>query len=179
MFELSVQLFLGDIKAVAARYSYGPDVAVFERLAPAVRDRGHMTKADLLAVAQWKSPRAVPKIATNDEGLIVEATSIALLSRHERLRMGALESLFGVGYPMASVVLHWFHADRYPIIDYRTLWSLGVAKPPAFYTFDFWWSYVTFCRQLAEEAQVDMRTLDRALWQYSKENQPVKWAEAE
>jgi hypothetical protein len=73
---------------------------------------------------------------------------------------------------MASVILHWCHADRYPIIDYRALWSLSVEQQPAFYTFDFWWSYVVCCRQLAEEAGVDMRTLDRALWQYSKENQP-------
>ena len=75
---------------------------------------------------------------------------------------------------MASVILHWCHTDRYPIIDYRALWSLGVKEVLATYSFDFWLTYVAFCRQLADEARVDMRTLDKALWQYSKEKQPPK-----
>jgi hypothetical protein len=42
------------------------------------------------------------------------------------------------------------------------------------YEFSFWWEYTQFCRKLAAEAGVSMRTLDRALWQYSKENQEKK-----
>lgn len=30
-----------------------------------------------------------------------------------------------------------------------------------------------FCRQVADRNRIDMRKLDRALWQYSKENQPT------
>ena len=59
----------------------------------------------------------------------------------------------------------------YPIIDYRALWSLGVTDPPP-YTFDFWWAYTEHCRALAKKYRASMRVLDRALWQYSKENQP-------
>jgi hypothetical protein len=33
------------------------------------------------------------------------------------------------------------------------------------------WDYLAACRRIAAEAGVDLRTLDRALWQYSKENQ--------
>jgi hypothetical protein len=40
-----------------------------------------------------------------------------------------------------------------------------------YYDFDLWWCYVCTCREIAAQAGVDMRTLDRALWQYSKENQ--------
>lgn len=80
--------------------------------------------------------------------------------------------LHGVGYPTASVLLHFVSPDLYPIIDYRALWSLGEEAPPRSYSFDFWWWYVDCCRSLAGEAGVTMRTLDRALWQYSKENQP-------
>jgi len=51
------------------------------------------------------------------------------------------------------------------------LWSLGVEKPPHKYMFEFWWDYTQKCRELASIANVTMRVLDRALWQYSKEYQ--------
>jgi hypothetical protein len=35
------------------------------------------------------------------------------------------------------------------------------------------WPYVQFCRDLSMRTGLDMRTLDRALWQYSKEKQKV------
>ncbi len=73
---------------------------------------------------------------------------------------------------MASVILHFFHSEPYPILDYRALWSLGIDEPP-YYKYDFWWGYVRICRDLAEANAVCMRTLDKAMWQYSKENQPV------
>ena len=51
------------------------------------------------------------------------------------------------------------------------LWSLGFSRPPA-YTVDFWLAYTRFMRDLAAASGHSMRELDRALWQYSKENQP-------
>ena len=92
------------------------------------------------------------------------------MAENERLRIEVLTLLKGVSWPMASVILHWCHTDRYPLIDFRALWSLGIDTPPR-YTFDFWWAYVETCRSLADESQVSMRELDRALWAYSKFNQ--------
>jgi len=73
--------------------------------------------------------------------------------------------LNGVSWPTASVILHFFHADPYPIIDYRALWSISLEVPKQ-YTFDFWMRYVDFCRKLTESCSLDMRTRDRALWKY-------------
>jgi hypothetical protein len=171
MAKFKLRFCCDEVPAIAARYSYTADVTAIDTLAQGARSKGFLTKAELLIVGQWKSARAVPKIAQNVEGLIIDVTRLTLSTPHERMRIGALNLLHGVGHPMASVVLHWFHPERYPIIDFRALWSLGIEKPPTFYSFDFWWSYVAFCRQLATDAGVDMRTLDRALWQYSKENQ--------
>jgi hypothetical protein len=39
------------------------------------------------------------------------------------------------------------------------------------HTFGLWWPYVEHCRRVAHENSVSMRVLDRALWQYSNENQ--------
>ena len=72
--------------------------------------------------------------------------------------------------PARSVVLHFFHNDPYPILDFRALWSISLDVPSQ-YDFDFWWNYVEYCRALSTESHLDMRQLDRALWQYSKENQ--------
>ena len=92
----------------------------------------------------------------------------------ERQRIEALTRLHGVDYPTASVLLHLAHRDSYPIIDFRALWSLGVETPPTAYFFTYWWAYTQACRSLAKDAGVRMRTLDRALWQYSKERRPSK-----
>jgi len=103
---------------------------------------------------------------------VQEATGIALAATSEILRIQNLLCLKGVGWPTASVVLHWFHDEDYPILDFRALWSLGIEKKMDEYRFDFWMAYVQFCRNLAAENELSMRVLDRALWQYSKENQP-------
>jgi len=78
--------------------------------------------------------------------------------------------LDGVRWPTASVILHYFHREPYPIVDFRTLWSLSI-DVPCDYSFVFWWDYVTYCRSLAQRLGLDVRQLDQALWQYSKENQ--------
>jgi len=86
--------------------------------------------------------------------------------------MSALLSLNGIEYLTASVILHFFHPEPYPILDYRALEALGIPKPAA-YTFDFWNQYVAITRQLAAGYSVDMRTLDKALWQWSKGRKSV------
>ena len=97
-------------------------------------------------------------------------TAIALNATSERTRIETLTLLDGVSWLTASVILHFFHRRRYPILDFRALWSVGL-ETPSQYGFDFWWGYVKYCRAVAKESQVDMRTLARALWQYSKERQ--------
>jgi hypothetical protein len=91
-------------------------------------------------------------------------------AKTEAVRIGVLTVLTGVGWPVASVILHLCHDDCYPILDFRAIWSVKAAQPSS-YTLAFWLAYTQHCRALAEECKVDMRTLDRALWQYSKERQ--------
>jgi len=76
----------------------------------------------------------------------------------------------GVSWPTASVLLHFGYFDLYPVLDFRALWSLGIDSERTEYDFEFWWQYTQFCRELAKDVGVTMRTLDRALWQYSKDN---------
>ncbi|MFG0251479.1 MAG: hypothetical protein ACF8NJ_01235 [Phycisphaerales bacterium JB038] len=122
-----------------------------------------------MTLADWKSPRTRPHIASNDDNWIHDVTRLALSTPSERLRIESLTLLRGVGWPMASVILHFCHTDPYPILDFRALWALGAEEPE--YDFSFWQTYTRTCRNLAARAACDMRTLDRALWAYSKANQ--------
>ena len=140
-------------------------------LRPTVRRGGFLTKAQLAQLARWKSPRSAPRVARNSDAYVREITGFALGARDERARIESLTLLDGVQCPTASVVLHLFHEEPYPLLDYRAVWSVQ-ASQPKHYTFPFWLEYVQFCRSVAEKASVDMRTLDRALWQFSKANQP-------
>ena len=154
---------------LAARYAYGDDVA--EGIGEVVRPARSYTQAQFLELCRWKSVRTQPRCEENDAALVEAVTTVALTTPHEQLRIEVLTLLRGVSWPTASVLLHFGHRDPYPIVDYRALWSLGIDEPPARYDFPFWWAYVRTCRKLAADAGVSMRILDRALWQYSKENQ--------
>jgi len=171
MFKL--RFAIEDIEHWAARYVYDGDDELDTTVAPAVRARGHLTRNEFLRICKWKSQRPRRRYQKNTDDLVREATRIALSADAEELRVGVLAVLSGVSCPVASTILHFCHREPYPIIDFRALWSLGVEKRKDWYPFPFWWSYVGFCRHLAQDCGVSMRVLDRALWQYSKENQPT------
>jgi len=101
---------------------------------------------------------------------VKEVTRAALGSKDERFKIQALRLLEGVEWPTASVILHFCDRGRYPILDVRALWSAGLDASPC-YGFKFWMEYTDFMRGLAADAGVSMRTLDKALWQYSKVKQ--------
>ena len=134
-----------------------------------VQQQQYLTRDILKKVARWKSPRRVGLIEHNSENDVREITGYALKSQSERVTWGVLTCLAGVGLPTASAILHFFHEEPYPIIDFRAIWSISVEKYN--YTFSFWLEYISFCRELAKSNDVDMRTLDRALWEYSRKNQ--------
>lgn len=158
------------ILQIAKQYSYPREEPLLLKMRAAAQAPYHLEKEQLKVVALWKAPRAAGHTDKNDPGYVREVTAFALSAAVERARVESLTMLDGVGWPTASVILHLFHTDPYPILDFRALWSVRVAVPQQ-YSFDFWWRYVKFCRSLALRTSVDMRTLDRSLWQYSKENQ--------
>jgi hypothetical protein len=92
----------------------------------------------------------------------------------EASRMTWLTSLKGVAVPVGSALLHFAVPDRYPILDYRALASLGYTKRRTQYSIGFWLSYVDRCQDLARAAGVSMSELDKALWQDSRESDPQR-----
>ena len=159
-----------EVQHWTGRYDYEDDTMVIAA-GEAARERGWYTQDEFLAVTDWKTNRSYSRVRRNTTTAIEDATRLALTTADERLRIGVLTLLQGVEMPTASVLLHLAHPEPYPILDFRAIWSLGVAKQPSYYSFEFWWAYVETCRALAKEAGVSMRVLDRALWQYSSEKQ--------
>ena len=140
------------LAVAAARYPAETDAEV-ESIGAAAKGRGHLTRGEFLTICRWKTPRSRSRCETNSESLIEEATTIRLPAlREERLRIGTLTLLKGVGWPTASVLLHLCHPDRYPILDFRALESLECPVPDV-YEFEFWWDYTLFCRQLSDRWQ--------------------------
>jgi hypothetical protein len=122
-------------------------------------------------VCAWKTVRSRPKVAANTEAAVLDATGRALAAVDEATRIASLLELEGVGVPTASTLLYFAFPDDYPILDVRALESLGV-KPRSTYPVSFWLEYLEACRDLSRSAGVSIRTLDKALWQHSKELSP-------
>ena len=162
-----------DVTKWALRYDYVQDEGFIARIKAPVRRRGYLQRAEFLAVCRWKTPRSQPLCARNDDDYVKAVTKVALApTTPDHLKLQTLLMLSGVGWPTASVILHMFDGKPFPILDYRALWSV-TRKVPSRYGSEFWREYTRFTRALAKRAGCDMRTLDRALWQYSKERQPA------
>lgn len=164
-FEL--QFSLDEIDALAARFPAVDDGRLRE-VGVAVLERGYYTREEFIEVCAWKTVRSRPKVSGNTEAAVVRATGLAIGTEDESVRMTALLELDGVGVPTASTLLYCGFPDHYPILDVRALESLGV-KPRSQYPLSFWLGYLDACRELAQQAGVSLRTLDKALWQHSKE----------
>ena len=161
----------GEIAAWAARF---PDDGEGDGPANCIRAlaqaRGHLTRPEFLQLCAWKSVRTKPRCRKNSARKIETLTRAAFATPDEALKIDLLRLLEGVEWPTASTILHFCDARPYPILDYRALWSLGYAKPPR-YTMEFWLAYLAFTRELAARLELTIRTVDKALWQYSKEKQ--------
>lgn len=174
---MRLRISIGEIPSFFRRYAFNRKERGLNARRDMVKINRCLTLADLCAVCDWKAPRAAGHARCNTDAEVQEITKFALSTAEERLRVEVLQILHGVNYPTASVILHFFHPEPYPIIDYRALWTLGFEQPSQ-YTFPFWWHYVKECRRLFDRARrqipaLTMRKLDRALWQYSNENQPA------
>jgi hypothetical protein len=164
-FEL--QFPIEQVGALATRFGYVDDARLL-RVGARARARGYYTRPEFIEVCAWKTVRSKPKIERNSDTAVTDATGRALAAVDEEVRIAALLELEGVGVPTASTLLYFACPDDYPILDVRALESLGV-KPRSQYPVSFWLDYLRACRELARRSGVSIRTLDKALWQHSKD----------
>src|SRR5256714_13867583 len=87
-----------EIAGLAGRFGYEADA---RRLAvgAAARARRHYTRAEVLEVCRWKTPRSAPEVAANDEAAVGAAAARALAAADEEARIGARLGFQGGGVP--------------------------------------------------------------------------------
>lgn len=138
---------------------------------------GETTLANLEAIVRWKSERAVQYLIGNSSEKIRQALSVAASpDASTETAVKALLDLHGVDLPVASAILAAIFPERYTVLDFRALEALGHAR----HDVRFYEEYLEFCKRLAESnivspqselpAPTPLRTLDRALWEWSRNN---------
>jgi hypothetical protein len=136
---------------------------------------GDYSLANLEAIVRWKSERAVQVLIGNSNEKIRRALAIATSPESStETAVKVLLDLHGIDIALASAVLAAIFPERYTVLDYRTLEALGHAR----HDVRFYEEYLAFCKRLAESnivtpqnelpAPTPLRTLDRALWEWSR-----------
>lgn len=137
-----------------------------------LKRRRYLGRKELLRIGMWKSkrPRRHYESTENDDLTVQEITKFSFRTKSERARIKSLLALKGVSWPVASAILHFAFPEKYPIMDFRVIWSLGW-KQPSHYDFAFWQRYCKRIHKLSKKYNLPIRTVDKSLWKYSKEHQ--------
>jgi hypothetical protein len=136
---------------------------------------GDYSLANLEAIVRWKSERAVQVLICNSNEKIRRALALAAAPESTtETAVNALTELHGIDIVLASAVLAAIFPERYTVLDFRTLEALGHAR----HDIRFYEEYLAFCKRLAESnivtpqselpAPTPLRTIDRALWEWSR-----------
>jgi hypothetical protein len=149
------------------------EAAAFEA-GEAIRN-GDYSLANLEAIVRWKSERAVQYLIGNSNEKIRRVLSVAASPESTtEAAVKALLDLNGIDITLASAILAAIFPERYTVLDYRSLEALGHAR----HDVHFYEEYLAFCKRLAESNIVQpqnelpgatpLRTIDRALWEWSQ-----------
>ena len=124
---------------------------------------------EVLRVVRWKAARSSGYFLRNEPAVVEARVREALAAADPMKALDILVQLQGVKERMASAILAAFRPDRYTVMDWRaweTLVSLGLVSDAVGRNWrKRWVPYLEACRALAERFDVDLRTLDRALWE--------------
>jgi len=158
------------------KYPVNEDICI-ENLVCGVQERENLTKCELIKVAKWKVEKGRNTVWRVKETIpddVEEITGNAFQLTDHKESIRYLRCLDGVGRAVASAILHWFHECPYPIWDIYARWSVSLNECWDQYrnNDERWEAYVEFCRGIADRYEVDMRTLDRALFKYGEAKMP-------
>jgi hypothetical protein len=142
-----------------------------------VRERGFFTYDEFFKVCCWKEKRQRKRrywqANTDDEVRALSRRVFATDDEDERMEL--LDSLKGVGIPVASAILTLTDPARYGVIDLR-VWQVlymygevshtpkGVGLGPA-----HWREYLPILRRYAADLGVTARGVERALFAHHRE----------
>lgn len=141
---------------------------LFEQEFADARLKGFLSKELFVRVGRWKSVRNTQNYMSNSTESIHIATKIAFTATDDKVALEALMGLRGVALRTASAILHWMRPDHYPILDFRVVNALGLTEPSSYENYEFYSQIATIVRNIAQEHDLNLRTIDRALWAWDK-----------
>jgi len=182
MNEFTLQFRASEIPALADRYMPAlckKDEEAFDAAARIRTRAGRHTKEtldDLEVIMRWKSRLGLHHFKFNSAEEVYESLDLAMDVEQERSAIAVLCGLDGVAVPMASAIMTVLQEpddERFTIIDFRALEALGTKMDSP--TLAYYLEYLDFLHALKEETGYSLRTIDRALWQWSLEhsNAPI------
>lgn len=125
---------------------------------------------DYLWIITWKSGgRTRPYFERNDREYVDHILELVFQNIPASWKIRHLSTLTGVKVPTASTFLTFIDPERYTVMDYRA-WSVlhvcGILREPPVGEYDAvdYTEYLRACRRVADDRDVDLRTLDRALF---------------
>jgi thermostable 8-oxoguanine DNA glycosylase len=139
-----------------------------ERL-PTVFENGTWEWEDLEWIVCWKTHRSIGYFNRNDRDRVDEVIAKVVESSSTQRKANLLRRLDGIQVKMASAFLLFMDPDKYTVIDWRAanaltkeghLYSM-ISEAPSV---EEYINYLDICRTLYDEFNVELRTLDRALW---------------
>ena len=127
---------------------------------------GDYARVHLQTVFQWKTKnRGKTRLSQNSDSEILDALRLAVAANESRSTIAVLMGLYGVNTPVASAIATAIYPERFTIFDFRALEALGTTETDR--SIPFYLDYLRFCTGLAKDWSISLRTLDRALWQWS------------
>jgi hypothetical protein len=144
-----------------------------------VREQGFFTFDQFWRMCCWKEPRQRKRRywQANSEEDVQAISRATFVTADEDERMALLDSLKGVGVPVASAILTLTDPARYGVIDIR-VWQVlhlydEVAHTPEGVGLGrgHWGEYLPILRRYAADLGVTVRGVERALFAYHRENQ--------
>jgi len=181
--ELSQRLPAAKLKEIAARFSY-EDADLPEKLGKSYRAAGYLTLDQLGTLVDWKTAgRQTKNFRDGNTEITVQLVTACAAQAAEKLRdtphiaASMLLALRAVHFPTASVILTAWDPNEYGILDVRAWSALRTlsgdgafdrGKRTLFTAAEFR-LYTLLLRRWGHRADVSPRIIDRALWQFDKE----------
>jgi len=139
-----------------------------------LRNQRYLKKEEFKKIVGWKTRnRSVHYCEENKSDKVIRITkhSFSVVNEKDRIEylLGQKGGLRGVGYPVASTILHFAFPKKYPIIDFRVLRSLwDMKKEDIRYDFRLWERYFNKVRAIAKKYRRPVRKVEKALWKYDE-----------
>ena len=141
---------------------------VEEEMKRLLKKQKYLRRENLIKIVGWKTRnRSVHYCKENDSNKIRELTKRSFCVGDEKARIESLLTLKGVSWRVASAILHFAFPSKYPIWDFRVLQSLDW---PEHYNFNLWQKYCNEINKISKKYKLPIRTVEKALWKYSKEH---------